>query len=244
MKKYNAEKHNGEWLTTLRTDYDLRKKDISKIANIHPATVSQIEMGIVGIKDEAIKRLATYFDIPKERILALSKSNNIPEMEAQRIRKEMNCEDDNVISLRSVADHLKLVIEHLPTNYPICFAGMVGKEEDRKIFVSEKLDKYIYRTTLAHEIGHVVMHGFSENADREGVVFASSARMEGKNLALEKEANRFAGELLLPHKKLKECINQCKQSHLDNLPVICSEQFHVPQAVVGMQLAFHGHSMF
>ena len=52
--------------------------------------------------------------------------------------------------------------------------------------------------TVAHEIGHYVLHDGVQNR------FDSRRKYTAEELSLEKEANEFAAELLMPQEKFKE----------------------------------------
>jgi Zn-dependent peptidase ImmA (M78 family) len=67
------------------------------------------------------------------------------------------------------------------------------------------------RFTVAHELGHLVLH--REQANK--VKFASFAQFaayfkanDGPRYAIEQEANEFAGRLLVPVERLRECFDQ------------------------------------
>jgi len=58
------------------------------------------------------------------------------------------------------------------------------------------------RFTVAHEIGHLRLHNFAHHVDRR---FAVYYRGEGES-PLEREANQFAAELLIPRRMVEDFV--------------------------------------
>lgn len=63
------------------------------------------------------------------------------------------------------------------------------------IYVNANHHPYRKRFTIAHEIGHFILH---ESLIRDGIVEDSLLRAEGFSNATEAEANRFAADILMP----------------------------------------------
>lgn len=84
---------------------------------------------------------------------------------------------------------------------PVCGALLV---EDRTIAV-EKTDSHVrQRFTLAHELGHWLLHpGEIEKHPELAVAMAFRAPVGGETSPLEQEANCFAATLLVPERMLK-----------------------------------------
>lgn len=72
--------------------------------------------------------------------------------------------------------------------------------EDRSIGVNARLPGLRQRFAIAHEIGHVWL-------EHPTYVFAVSGRQDA---ILEKEADLFAGEFLVPLRTLKKRFRQCR----------------------------------
>ncbi|PCJ17838.1 MAG: hypothetical protein COB02_12275 [Candidatus Cloacimonadota bacterium] len=73
---------------------------------------------------------------------------------------------------------------------------------DFKIFLKDKLYDLRNRFTLAHELGHFILHSKSGQIKIHARRYGTSQ--------IEKEANRFAAELLMPKNELEELFNQDK----------------------------------
>jgi Zn-dependent peptidase ImmA (M78 family) len=88
------------------------------------------------------------------------------------------------------------------------------------------------RFSLAHEIGHWVL-GHTRQYDNEGVTVDTPpdpSLMEVRNKDQEKEANEFAGELLVPLRLLKEAFP--KHQDIEDL----AEFFGVSKEVITIRL--------
>lgn len=106
------------------------------------------------------------------------------------------------IDVKKAAEILGAVIifQKLPK-----ISGMLlkGDHENYPYIIAVNVDKNFYhrRFTIAHEIGHIVLNHFKKYKvlyDREDLIISS--------LQLEKEANIFASELLVPTDKLKSVL--------------------------------------
>ncbi|RYE49097.1 MAG: ImmA/IrrE family metallo-endopeptidase [Sphingobacteriales bacterium] len=71
------------------------------------------------------------------------------------------------------------------------------------LYHDENIDESQKRFSLAHELGHIIMHG-----DKEASFTDDDTTLEGyKNGPQEKEANDFARDWLLPNTFLDEIVN-------------------------------------
>lgn len=86
------------------------------------------------------------------------------------------------------------VTEFKPDSRTSEISGAVN-HKNQTIYINSSESAYRKRFTIAHEIGHIVLHGRdSDRVDyRKQIGFASGNEMA------EIEANRFAAELLMPH---------------------------------------------
>ena len=88
-------------------------------------------------------------------------------------------------------------------------SGMLVIKDGRVIIgVNEKHHPNRQRFTLAHELGHFLLHRGSSSifVDASTVFFRDGISSDGSK-AQEVEANAFAGELLMPEKLIREAIN-------------------------------------
>lgn len=71
------------------------------------------------------------------------------------------------------------------------------------IVVNSRHHRTRQRFTIAHELGHLLLHGYTEpHADRGYVVRFRDGRSAEGSVAEEIEANQFAAELLMPRRSL------------------------------------------
>lgn len=71
---------------------------------------------------------------------------------------------------------------------------------DKIIIVNSERKPYVQNFTIAHELGHWLLH----NDRRKEYVLKLSCPNGGEDDPMEKEANTFAAELLVPMKELME----------------------------------------
>lgn len=123
--------------------------------------------------------------------------------------------------------------------------GYLGKIEFNplsiKISNSARVDRNRWRFTLAHEIGHLILHSnllkhrLTEKRDDENSLFIKYSSSNKHSERLEVQANLFASYLLLPENILlprmgrifKEYRIHRKQLYLDRQPVNQAEVFDI-----------------
>ena len=77
-------------------------------------------------------------------------------------------------------------------------SGLLYRENDKIIIgVNSHHSKNRQRFTIAHEIGHLKLHGEDLYVDRKYLVYRNHRSAEASDLH-EIEANRFAAEMLMP----------------------------------------------
>lgn len=91
--------------------------------------------------------------------------------------------------------------------WPNHIAGMIRKDADEggtsgfAIYVNAEHPVVRRRFTIAHEIGHFVLH---RELIGDGIVENTLLRAEGLSNRVEAQANRFAADLLMPWTLLKQ----------------------------------------
>ena len=101
------------------------------------------------------------------------------------------------------------------------------------------------RFTIAHELGHLLLHGFkSVHADR-AFKFRDAQSSEG-SAAEEIEANQFAAELLMPRRRLLDAAQATLLEYapaddddpaFDQLVIQLSRQFEVSRQAMAIRLS-------
>lgn len=87
------------------------------------------------------------------------------------------------------------------SNWPDDISGMIRKDSDDGgdsgfvIYVNASHSKVRRRFTIAHEIGHFVLH---KSLIGDGIVEDALMRAQGFSSRIEYQANQFAADLLMP----------------------------------------------
>jgi hypothetical protein len=75
------------------------------------------------------------------------------------------------------------------------------------------------RFTVAHELGHLVLHGFSSpHADTRFRILLRDASSSTSQDIEEIQANRFAAELLMPEHLVKDCLEDADIDYVPKNP--------------------------
>ncbi len=121
-------------------------------------------------------------------------------------------------TLEGFEDHLPIDVEAIIVAHNIAIrkrpleetvSGMlVVKKDHATIGVNESHHPNRQRFTLAHELGHFLLHSNSSSVfiDASPIFFRDETSSEGSKLQ-EIEANAFAAELLMPENTLRRVIN-------------------------------------
>jgi len=99
---------------------------------------------------------------------------------------------------------------------------------------------YRKRFTMAHELGHYMLH--KDKIDRLGSI-ADSEDYEGMDADEEKEANFFAAETLMPEDKVREIFSETMRNQRDNETLAIEEMakmFQVSRASMNIRLQLLG----
>jgi Zn-dependent peptidase ImmA (M78 family) len=115
------------------------------------------------------------------------------------------------IDVDKIANFLGLVVNYQPFEGQL--SGMIAKRGNTAVIgVNSLQGRNRQRFTVAHEIGHFLLHDFDVHVDKSFAVYKTSRnRDENSSLAIdpeEIEANRFAAELLMPQNMIEEDIEK------------------------------------
>lgn len=113
--------------------------------------------------------------------------------------------------------------------------GAVFSEKDNlAIFYRENDSSHRQKFTIAHELGHCCLHCWTDEAAHWEYRIDESILCNEAELKKEREANIFAGELLIPESVLKEKYNRMLIPSLKNL----AEIFRVSTSVMAARLDY------
>lgn len=134
----------------------------------------------------------------------------------------------------SLAKALGLSVYTLDT-FPDDLSGMIKKEEDESygIYVNSKHHPNRRRFTIAHEVGHFILH---KKYIGDGIVDDALYR-SGLGSIMETEANTFAAELLMPFHLLS------RESSPDKSIKDMAAIFEVSEAAMGIRLGEPAYSI-
>ncbi len=195
-----------------------------------PDTLKKVAIAL-NIDSDKLMEMAGYTTHPTKRNSLNVEGDNDkwkPLNEAQRILKEINISNPP-IDVYMVAKYLNIKVEDLVG--PNHLSGVVGSKKEKAIYVNKAHPKVRQRFTIAHEIGHVVLHGFSESS-KKGLLFRMGENHDPKEI----EANRFAAELLMPKEMMDmECekYGESLENHISDL----AHKFNVSEAALSIRLA-------
>lgn len=123
-----------------------------------------------------------------------------------------------------LAESLKILVLHHDLHHEINGYYKYDRR-NQYIVINNNLDEHMQRVVCAHELGHAVLHKNINTPFMKKNTFLSVQRVE-------REANRFAAELLIPDENFLEynMINEIASIHnvpteLVKLKRICKEVF-------------------
>ncbi len=136
-------------------------------------------------------------------------------------------------SILDVAERLGISVKTVTFKEDIAGLLDYGTEnQGSQIFISETDNEKKRNFTIAHEIGHLLLHEMNRGRlkiDRHDIQTLT------KKSANEEEADYFAAELLVPQLKLKEIIFKARMPEWD-LINYCSTYFNVSKSVIANRL--------
>lgn len=98
------------------------------------------------------------------------------------------------------------------------------------------------RFTIAHEIGHFLLHAKSNSlfVDKTEKVMYRNAQSSTGELLKEREANAFAAALLMPRKLVQQTASDLSKYELENFVYSLSVRFQVSDYAMGIRLSNMG----
>jgi len=105
------------------------------------------------------------------------------------------------------------------------------------IAVNNKHPEVRQRFSIAHELGHLMMHGNNEHLNVEKSIqprlFTRAEGVQGQN---EREANEFAAELLMPEELVKKDYSKYIDKKEDNIISFLSNKYNVSEIAMQFRL--------
>lgn len=176
----------------------------------------------------------------------------------ERIRtlvNELRVNDEN-FAFEHVLNNLEEVIEKFGVK--VFYSDMSGFPNPRKvsgytritkngqpeIVVNAKEPEGRRRFTMAHELGHIIMHwGYPESKiskDQMTILYRQDSYYNSDLYEYEKEANEFAAQLLAPidviERVIVEPVSSFEEDQLDFLSSRIAESFNITKSFANVQL--------
>lgn len=149
------------------------------------------------------------------------------------------------IDLAKITKELNLKVVY-SDEIPNTVSGVLDcrNAESPLILINKNKSENHQRFSLAHEIGHYLLHSFDGQLHMDGnmgVFFRSSqdgitSSNKSYNLKIEREANVFAAELLMPKDLLESEVNSRYQSIDMTLVEELSKTFAVSQVAMAIRM--------
>ncbi len=140
-------------------------------------------------------------DIPALQVIQY----NTPETIARKIRAYFGIDKGPIIDLVRAIEKRGIIVHYIKAPEKFSGTTVITKSDHKIIVINSDLPNYVKRFTIAHELGHIIMHipAFQFLADSQD--------------DLEKEANRFAAEFLMPENEISRDLSRLTYSKLADL---------------------------
>lgn len=167
--------------------------------------------------------------------------SNLVESRAEKLLQDAN-QHSISIDVFSCANFLKADIKAASLQNDVS-GFLVVNEDTTCIGYNNSHSEHRWRFTIAHEIGHLVMHKntnklFIEKVHRpmDNVLYRNSNSSTGEYIQ-EREANAFAAALLMPRAKVREMVNQIGSvQDTEQLIAKLVEEFNVSEQAMRIRL--------
>lgn len=177
------------WMNFYRKHKTLSAKELKRIA------------ALINIYRERVRRLLSSADIEYLQIPDFTIGEyGTPENVANAVREYLKMPRGCVENVTELLEQLGIIVIQLDFGIRKFSGASLFIDNNFHILFINKMPPDRQRFTLAHELGHLVMH----NAPRP-------------DEPLEKEADRFASEFLMPSKDIKPYLSDLSMEKLANL---------------------------
>lgn len=187
LKVYNSSENSN-----YRKRSQIRKRDIIDIESSNK---------LIGY---LIDRFNESVEYPPLRLktIDLEETGYTPKQVAQFIRRLFNLRDEPVVNINSLLEsHGIIIVERNSTTDLFDGVSFVSDGGNFVIIINRNVSNDRKRRTIAHELGHLIMH-------------ANGDYMISEERDLEKEADEFANEFLMPEEHIRPYLFGLKLSHL------------------------------
>lgn len=156
--------------------------------------------------------------------------------------------NDVPVNLGNIAEKLDIKIFTQDFHDDKISGLLTLKGSQREIIVNEKHAHTRQRFTIAHEIGHYILHSqANDQVFLDAALYHRKTDQDEASLLIEIEANKFAAELLMPAPMVKAAIEEQEQINWfmygdegvdnDTLTEALAQKFDVSTAAMSIRLA-------
>ena len=113
------------------------------------------------------------------------------------------------VPVEQLAEHMGAVVRYAPFDGQM--SGLLHRSEDGNravIGVNSRHPTVRQRFSIAHELGHLVLHEPAFQIDQHAFVSFRNSKSSSASDPHEIEANQFAAALLMPEVLLRACVDQ------------------------------------
>jgi len=163
--------------------------------------------------------------------------NSIIEGITYDIIKKLNINSPKKIDLIKISKHLGVNVKSEDLDSDI--SGLfVIKDNEAYIRYNARESKQRQRFTIAHELGHFVLHKDTPLfiSKKDNVMYRNLDSSTGE-IKREREANSFAASLLMPRKLVLEEIKKIPKKATHNPSSYLAEKFEVSEQAMTFRLA-------
>jgi len=161
----------------------------------------------------------SYIEQKSEKLLVESKCYRVP------------------IPIENCAKYLDIKLEPLELDENV--AGFLLLKDDKVVHIgyNKSNPKNRIRFTIAHEIGHYLLHAKDSTLFVDKEVLYRDVNSSTGELLREREANAFAASLLMPQKLITQEVDKHKKEPTDKLISQLAKKFKVSQQAITIRLS-------
>lgn len=161
------------------------------------------------------------------------------ERRAAKLLEKAGC-NSLPVELEKIADYLDITVKYEELDDDV--SGFLLKDNDRALIaINESHHSNRQRFTLAHEIGHFVLHALNNDElflDKSFSIHHRNKASSYGTITKEREANLFASVLLMPKRRVQEVVDQYELDFFDeSIMFLIAKKFGVSEQALGFRLA-------
>lgn len=159
----------------------------------------------------------------------------------EKILEELAITKAKDIKLKKIVNHLKVNLKGSELKEDV--SGLfIFKNGVGNILYNKKEGKPRQRFTIAHELGHHVLHKLPLSMTKNELKLYRNSDSSTGEIKKEREANSFAASLLMPEKFIRDEIENASDNIKDSVKYL-AEKFRVSEQAMTFRLANLGYNL-